>query len=231
MRARRRRVALMHVALLCLSVLPFLSACVVVPDEPPPEPVAELPLPLPPPHAPPPPFDAVATWRFEQDDGACRARAVHRDVALMVVVPRRAFPVTLTAQTGPRRRVAEGEDAEMIGFNGRAGSWQRRGRMHGDRAVVASVQADEETVHDLLGMLGGGTLEVGGRRSGLPQLYLPPARVAGRGWSDCLRRRLAEQGPPPPDLSGSGPTESEQPPPASQRGVSLSAPRGPGDLD
>lgn len=232
-RCRRHRVALMRIALLCLPGAALLSACIAMPEESPPEPVAEPALPLPPPPAPPPPPPgAVATWRFEQDGGACRARAVHRDLSLMVVVPRRAFPITLTAQAGPGRRVAEGEDAAMIGFSGRAGSWQHRGRMHGDGAVVASVQADREAIDELVGMLAGGRLEVGGRRGGLPQLRLPPARVAGRGWSDCVRRRLAEPAPPPPDLSGSEPAESGRPPPSSsQLDVSFSVPRDPGGPD
>jgi hypothetical protein len=134
---------------------------------------------------PPQPVDAV--WKFEQSEQTCKATAANPALVLDVTASDERLQFLARAHTRPGLR--RGANAP-IDFTGTSGSWSASGRLTASHVISASQPMDEAAVGRVLVLLSGGTLQVGGLRSRLPQLRVPDAGTAGRVWFECVRRRL-----------------------------------------
>lgn len=182
-------------AVVAASLIPaaLLGACASRP-EPPPAVVQAPPAPPAPtlPEAPLPtalPPVSLA-WSFDPAGETCQARATAPSASLAMLV-RKGEAVSLTLAGGRGRALRSG--AVPVSFRGAAGAWQVRGRAvgrPGRQSVSVAMPLDDRALGQVLALLGGGTVEVGGNRAGLPPLQLSPAGEAGRTWFECAKGKL-----------------------------------------
>jgi hypothetical protein len=138
--------------------------------------------------APPPPVQPVATsWDFRTGEDACVAIAAAANVSLEVTV-HRGEPIHLvtTVPSAPPGR----QGSVTLRFAGGSGSWQLSARMTGPRQATALLGDDETDLSQLLLLLGGGVLEVGGAGKAIASLALREAGPHGRDWFDCARHNI-----------------------------------------
>jgi hypothetical protein len=153
--------------------------------ERPPPPVVAPPLPP----APPAPVfhrPVTSTWSFQAGD-ACTAAAGGGTLSLDIAVSRDTLEIT--AHLPKDLFVPVGRTA-AIAFSGPSGSWTMTGLGAASRKVIASQPMTEDQAGRILILLGGGTIKIGSRSLGLPELRIPNGGTPGRDWFECVRRQL-----------------------------------------
>jgi hypothetical protein len=169
----------------------FLTGCETI-TAPSPDPAAAVTAATPPrraPHVTNAPRAVDAIWSFRAAATSCAASAAHQAVTLTVAV-RDGQEIEIALRPGAATRATRRRDGPHLVFSGPTGSWRARARTGSDRTVVLAQQLDEVAVGQVLMMLEGGTIEVGGSGAGWPALKLPPSGPAGRDWFECVRHQL-----------------------------------------
>lgn len=156
-----------------------LTACerpappVVVP-QPPPPPVPFAPRPV------------AATWSFHAGE-VCAATAGAGGLALDVAASRDTLELVVRL---PSAVPLPGRRAVSIAFTGTSGAWTVTGHKAASHRVIASQPMAEDQAGQILLLLGGGGIRVGGRADRVPELRIPNSGAAGRDWFECVRRQL-----------------------------------------
>lgn len=171
----------------CLLALGLLLGCATpAPEPPPPAPPPEPPRARP--AAPPPRPTQAAAWTVDVSGDACVARATGADLAFSLrVTEGDTMGLRLSSTSG--RRLPRGGPAPAV-FSGTGGGWRADLAASGND-LMASVALDETTLGWAAALLGGGVLDVGGARLGLPLLRVPNAGAEGQRFFACARARNA----------------------------------------
>jgi hypothetical protein len=141
--------------------------------------------PSPPPTRPVPAPPLASNWSF--DRAACRAKASSPGLSLEVTTS--GTELKLTVQSVGRLSL-RANTRVPIAFTGRSGNWTLAGHVADGRRIVSVSPMDEDAVSRALVLLSGGTIRLGGSRSGLSSLLIPDAGQPGRSWFDCVKQRL-----------------------------------------
>jgi len=140
------------------------------------------------PPAPPVPLaprPVASSWSFHAGE-ICTATAGGGGLALDVAASRGTLELVFRLPPGtpmPPRPVP-------IAFAGESGTWTVTGHRASSHRLIASQPMSEDQAGQILLLLGGGTVKVGTRHDGVPELRIPNSGAAGRDWFECVRRQL-----------------------------------------
>ena len=140
---------------------------------------------------PPPPVPGVhrpiaSTWAFHTGE-VCSATASGQGLALEVRASNSKLVVIVHVARGS---AMPAHSAVPIAFAGASGNWTVPGHVARPHQVIASQAMTDDKAGQILILLAGGIITVGGRNDGLPRLRVPNGGAPGNDWFECVRRQL-----------------------------------------